>query len=49
MRYVEFINETIRKKLFASNKAIIFGQNVGAGSFLSGLTRNFKNEKNRLA
>ena len=44
MKYVEFLNETIRKKLATSKKVVIFGQNVGAGSFLSGLTRNFKNE-----
>lgn len=44
MKYVEFVNETIRKKLAASKRAVVFGQNVDAGSFLSGLTRNFKNE-----
>ncbi len=44
MKYIEFVNETIRKKLTASKKAVIFGQNVGAGSFLAGLTRNLENE-----
>lgn len=42
MKYVEFINELIRKKVFESGKIVLFGQNISAGSCLSGLTKNLK-------
>ena len=41
MNYVEFINQLIREKLGEEkNNIVLFGQNIGAGSCLSGLTRN---------
>jgi pyruvate dehydrogenase E1 component beta subunit len=46
MKYVEFINELIRKKVSKTEKIVIFGQNVAAGSYLSGLTKNIKATKN---
>ena len=45
MKYVEFINELIRKKVSETENAVLFGQNITAGSCLSGLTKNLKVRK----
>lgn len=42
MKYVEFINELIKSKVANAENAVIFGQNIAAGSCLGGLTRNLK-------
>lgn len=43
MNYVEFINQLIREKVGEEkNNIVLFGQNISAGSCLSGLTRNLK-------
>ncbi len=42
MKYVEYINELIRKKILQEEKIVVFGQNIVAGSCLGGLTRNLK-------
>lgn len=48
MKYVEFINELIRKKVLAEEKIVLFGQNIDAGSCLSGLTKNLQVQKKGL-
>lgn len=38
MKYTEFINETIKKKVLEPEHILLFGQNVSAGSCISGFT-----------
>lgn len=45
MKYVEFMNELIRKKISESDKMVLFGQNINAGSCISGLTKNLQVKK----
>lgn len=45
MKYVSHINEIIRKKVFETNNIVIYGENVNAGSCLSGLSRGIKIKK----
>lgn len=45
MKYNEFINELIRKKVLETENIVLFGQNITAGSCLSGLTKNLKVQK----
>ena len=42
MKYVEYINELIGKKTSETEKLVLFGQNIAAGSCLSGFTKNLK-------
>jgi len=42
MKYIHYINELIKKTIDKSNYLVIFGQNIAAGSCLSGLTRGLK-------
>lgn len=42
MKYVEFINDMIKKKVLESERILLFGQNISAGSCLSGFTRGLK-------
>jgi len=42
MKYVEFINETVRKKVLEPEHILLFGQNIAAGSCISGFTRGLK-------
>jgi pyruvate/2-oxoglutarate/acetoin dehydrogenase E1 component len=39
MTYIEAINAAIRDRIDRSERLVCFGQNIAAGSFLSGLTR----------
>jgi len=39
MKYIEYINEQIRKTVKDSDKLVLFGQNINAGSCLGGLTK----------
>ena len=48
MTYYEFINQLIREKVFETQNIVLFGQNIDAGSCLSGLTRNLKVQDNSL-
>src|SRR3989344_1436558 len=41
MKYVEYINQLIKEKL-SKESAVAFGQNINAGSCLSGLTKGLK-------
>ena len=43
MNYIEFVNKLIREKVSDCNKLVIYGQNVSAGSCVSGLARGLKN------
>ena len=42
MKYIEYINELIGKKTAETEKLVLFGQNIAAGSHLSGLTKGLK-------
>lgn len=42
MKYVQYINELINKKTSATKRLVLFGQNIAAGSHLTGLTRGLK-------
>lgn len=39
MKYIEFVNGLIRKKVLNAKGIVLFGQNISAGSCLSGLTK----------
>ncbi len=42
MKYIQHINETIIKKTSEAEKIVLYGQNIAAGSCLSGLTKGLK-------
>jgi len=42
MKYVEYLNTTIKELVADQKRLFIFGQNIAAGSCLSGLTRGLK-------
>jgi pyruvate/2-oxoglutarate/acetoin dehydrogenase E1 component len=46
MKYVEFINSKIRSVTQQENNLIMYGQNINAGSCLSGLTKGLDLDKN---
>ena len=48
MKYVEFINSAVKAKVSQEEGIVLFGQNISAGSCLSGLTRNLKVGKDGL-
>lgn len=48
MKYVDFINSIIKAKVSQEKGIVLFGQNINAGSCLSGLTRNLKVEHGNL-
>lgn len=48
MKYVQHINELIRTTIDNSNPIVLYGQNISAGSCISGLTRGLKNGEKRL-
>lgn len=39
MKYIEFINQTLKTKLLSEKNIVLFGQNISAGSCISGFTR----------
>lgn len=39
MKYIEYVNNSIKEHVKAKNKLVLFGQNINAGSCLGGLTR----------
>jgi len=45
MKYVEFVNDLIKKEVAQRDNLLLFGQNINAGSYLSGLTRNIELKK----
>ena len=46
MKYVEYVNSLIRDEVIKTDKLVLYGQNINAGSCLGGLTRNLKVRKN---
>jgi pyruvate/2-oxoglutarate/acetoin dehydrogenase E1 component len=48
MKYVQFINNILKKTIEKENNLVIFGQNVDAASCLSGLTRGLGKVNNGL-
>ena len=48
MKYVEYLNSLIKEEVINKNQLIIFGQNIDAGSSLSGLTRDLSIKNNGL-
>ena len=48
MKYVQFINTLIKNEVKNKSEIILFGQNINAGSSLSGLTRGLKLKNNCL-
>ncbi len=48
MKYIEVINELIKSQVASAENAVVFGQNINAGSCLGGLTRNLKAKENSL-
>lgn len=42
MKYVEFINEVVRAKVLEPEHILLFGQNITAGSCISGFTHGLK-------
>jgi len=42
MKYIEHVNQCIRTAVAEQEKAVVFGQNVSAGSCLGGLTRGIQ-------
>lgn len=48
MKYIEFINELIKNQVASAENAVVFGQNINAGSCLGGLSRNLKVKENSL-
>ena len=45
MKYIEFVNKCISQTILESEQVVLFGQNINAGSCLSGLTRDLKLKK----
>lgn len=48
MKYIEFVNNLIKEKIKTTGNAVIFGQNIAAGSCLGGLSRNLEAGKNSM-
>ncbi|OGD63364.1 hypothetical protein A2160_02675 [Candidatus Beckwithbacteria bacterium RBG_13_42_9] len=42
MKYIEYVNQLIRNEVKLAGRIVLFGQNINAGSCLSGLTKNLK-------
>jgi len=46
MKYIEFVNDLLKKQVSKPDKIVLFGQNINAGSCLGGLTRGLPVKKN---
>ena len=44
-KYLPFINKILQKKISKLDNFLIFGQNINTGTYISGLTRNFKTKQ----
>lgn len=42
MKYIEFLNTTIKDLVLTKDKIVLFGQNIAAGSCISGLTKGLQ-------
>ena len=45
MKYVQYLNSLIKEQLGSQSDIVIYGQNIDAGSSLSGLTRGLSVKK----
>jgi len=45
MKYIEYVNNLIKQQIKTQKRLVLFGQNINAGSCLSGLTRGFEVDK----
>ena len=48
MKYIEFVNGLIRREILEHDDIVLYGQNISAGSCLSGLTKNLEVRENSL-
>ena len=48
MKYVQYINSLIKEQVETQSEIVLFGQNINAGSCLSGLTRGLTVKNNGL-
>ena len=48
MKYVQYINSLIKEQVGGQSDIVLFGQNIDAGSSLSGLTRGLSVKDNGL-
>ena len=46
MKYVEYVNRLIRDEVIKTDRLVLYGQNINAGSCLGGLTKNLKVRNN---
>lgn len=46
MNYIEYVNLKIRSNVSTAGRVVVYGQNVAAGSCVSGLAKGLKAEKN---
>jgi len=46
MNYIEYVNLKIRSNISTAGRVVVYGQNVAAGSCVSGLAKGLKAEKN---
>lgn len=44
MKYIEYINQIIKQKVSGQKQVVLLGQNIAAGSCISGFTRGIKPE-----
>ncbi len=42
MKYIEYVNKLIGEKTAATDGLVLYGENIAAGSYISGLTKNLK-------
>ena len=48
MKYVKFVNSVLRNQIQKENNLVLYGQNINAGSCISGLTRGLGDANNGL-
>lgn len=48
MKYIQYVNSCLKKVIESQKSLVLFGQNICAGSCLSGLTRGIKNYSKHL-
>ncbi len=46
--YLSYINKKLQNKIKGLNNHFIYGQNINTGTYISGLTKNFKVKKNTI-
>ena len=46
--YLNYINKKLQNKIKSLNNHLIYGHNINTGTYISGLTKNFKRKKNTI-